>query len=143
MTRKAYHTRKKRGWKGDGVEYPFYPNHILRGLIVVVTAVAVVAFLAAIFPPSLHRAADPLTGPDPGIQALWVLKPAIVLEKLFRSRVITSSAIALLFVLFLMLPVLDRTGQRPLRKRILLTVPFAALIAWLVLSTLLSLGSMV
>ncbi len=143
MTRKAYQARKLRGRRKGNIDYPFYPNHILRGLIVVAAALAVVAFLAAIFPPSLNQAADPLTGPDPGIQALWVLKPAIVLEKLFRSRVVTSFAIALLFVLFLMFPVLDRTGQRPLRKRILVTVPFAALIAWLILSILLSLGNMV
>jgi quinol-cytochrome oxidoreductase complex cytochrome b subunit len=143
MTRKAYQIRKQRDRrKGEG-DYPFFPNHILRGLIVVAAAAAIVTFLASLFPPSLHRAADPLTGPDPGTQALWVVKPAMALENLFGSRTVTSSAIALLFVGFLLLPVLDRTGHRQLRKRLILAVPFVLLIAWLVLSALWNMGSVV
>jgi quinol-cytochrome oxidoreductase complex cytochrome b subunit len=143
MTRKAYQIRKQRGRRKGEAEYPFYPNHLLRGLIVVTTAAAIVTFLASIFPPSLDRAADPLTGPDPGTQALWVVKPALVLENLFGSKTLTSSAITLIFVLFLLLPVLDRTGHRHLRKRLILAVPFVAIVAWLILSALLKMGSVV
>ena len=141
MTRRAYHSRKTRDRKKERADYPFYPNHILRGLIVVVAAFALIVFLAALVPPSLDRAADPLTGPDPGIQALWVLKPAIVLEKLFRSRVITSLTITALCLGFLLLPVLDRTGRQQVSKRLMVAIPFAILIVWLVLSSLFSMGA--
>ena len=102
---------------------------------------ALIMFLAALFPPSLNRAADPLSGPDPGIQALWVLKPALMLEKLFSSRVITSLTITLLCLAFILLPVLDRTGSQHIRKRLLLAIPFLILIAWLVFSSLFSIGA--
>ncbi|MDF1536302.1 MAG: hypothetical protein P1S46_07355 [bacterium] len=141
MTRKAYRVRKKGLRKRDGVEYPFYPNYVIRGFMVVAAAFALIAFLSAAFPPSLDRAADPLlTGPDPEIKVVWILKPAIMAERIIGSRTLTSSVTAVLLLGFVLLPILDRSGRRRLQKRLFLVISFLFFILFFVLSLLLHSG---
>ena len=72
---------------------------------------------------------------------MLLLKPAIVMEKALGSRRLAVTAVTTLCFLFILLPILDRTGKKKLGKRLALAVPFLALIAWLVLSALLSMGA--
>jgi quinol-cytochrome oxidoreductase complex cytochrome b subunit len=142
MTRKAYQARKKGLRKKDGTDYPFYPNHVLRGLMVVAAAAAVIAFLSAVYPPSMDRAADPFTGPGSETRALWILKPAIMAEKVVHSRTVTSAVAAVLLLGLVLLPFLDRTGQRRVQKRLHLAVPLLILIFYFILSILVHSGGL-
>ncbi len=142
MTRKAYQVRKKGLRKRDGIDYPLYPNHLIRGLMVVAAAAAVIALLSAIYPPSMDRAADPFTGPGSETRALWILKPAIMAEKIVHSRTVTSTVAAVLLLGFVLLPFLDRTGQRRVQKRLFLAVPLLILIFYFILSILVHSGGM-
>ena len=140
MTSKLYKTRKRHTRRGGHKEYPFYPNHLLRALISILGAVAVIAILSAIFPLALDHIADPLAQPDPGTQALWILKPAILLNDIVHLPGLTIALIAFLAMLFVLLPVLDRSGQRSIKRRTLVAIPFLLWMFFLAWSLLVSTG---
>lgn len=136
---RPHKARKKHARGSTQKEYPFYPNQLLRVLIVIMGTVAVVAMLSALFPPALHRIADPLTGPDAGTQVLWMLKPAILLGDLVARPGLTIVLIAFLAALFVFLPALDRR-PRTIKQQLLVATPFLLWILFLAISTLLSIG---
>lgn len=107
----------------------------------VMGTVALVAALSALFPLALDQIADPLGHSDPEDKVLWILKPAILLGDLVLLPGVTVVLIAFLAVLFVLLPVLDRSGQRSLRRRILVAVPFLLWMLFLAFSLLLSTGA--
>jgi len=107
-------------------------------------AVAVIATLAALFPLPLDHIADPLTEIDPGTRSLWILKPAILLSNILSGITfwpgLTVVLIALLGTLFVLLPILDHSGQRSIKRRTLVAVPFLLWMLFLALSLILSTG---
>ena len=103
-------------------------------------AETVVATLAALFPLPLDRIADPLVQPDPAIRALWILKPAILLGSILVRPALTAGLIAFLAVLFVLLPILDRSGHSTLKRRAMVAIPFLLWMAFLGLSLLMSVG---
>ena len=140
MTTKPHKTRKKAARRHERKEYPFYPNQFFRNLMAVMGAVTVVATLAALFPLPLDRIADPLVQPDPAIRALWILKPAILLGSILVRPALTAGLIAFLAVLFVLLPILDRSGHSTLKRRAMVAIPFLLWMAFLGLSLLMSVG---
>jgi hypothetical protein len=68
------------------------------------------------------------------------LKPAILLYNILPMAGLPVVLIALLAVLFVLLPVLDRSGQRFIKRRILVAVPFLLWMFFLALSLMLSIG---
>jgi quinol-cytochrome oxidoreductase complex cytochrome b subunit len=137
---KPHKVRKKHARRGEAKEYPFYPNHLIRILIAVMGTVCVIATLAAIFPLPLDHIADPLAKPEAGIQALWILKPAILLGDLVFRPALTVVLVTIFAVLFVLLPTLDRSGQRSIKRRALVALPFLLWMLFLAWSLLLSTG---
>jgi hypothetical protein len=103
-------------------------------------AVAVIATLAALFPLPLDHIADPLTVSDTGTRALWILKPAILLGDLVLRPGLTVILITIFATLFVLLPILDRTGQSSIKRRALVAVPFLLWMLFLAWSLLLATG---
>jgi hypothetical protein len=103
-------------------------------------AVAVIATLAALFPLPLDHIADPLAVSDTGTRTLWILKPAILLGDLVLRPSLTVVLIAIFAALFVLLPILDRTGQSSIKRRALVAVPFLLWMLFLAWSLLLATG---
>ncbi len=140
MTMRSYKIKKKHARRGEQKEYPFYPNHLLRVLMVIMGAVAVIATLSALLPLPLDQIADPLAEFDPETRTLWVLKPAILLNDIVLVPGLTVVIIAIFATLFVLLPILDRSGQRSIKRRTLVAVPFLLWMLFLAWSLLLSTG---
>ena len=140
MIKRSYKLRKKGSKRGEEREYPFYPNQLLRILMSIMGAVALVAIVAALFPLPLGQIADPLAEPDPGTGALWILKPALLLKALVLSPRLTILLIFSLAALFVLLPILDPSGHRSMRRRIIVAVPFILWMLFLALSLLFATG---
>lgn len=140
MTTKPYKVRKKHARRGEQKEYPFYPNHLLRILMAIMGAVAVIATVSALLPLPLDQIADPLAEFDPGTRTLWILKPAILLGDIVLVPGLTVVIIAIFATLFVLLPILDRSGQRSIKRRTLVAVPFLLWMLFLAWSLLLSTG---
>ena len=140
MTTRSYKIRKKHARRGEQKEYPFYPKHLLRVLMAIMGAVAVIATLAALFPLPLDHIADPLAVSDTGTRTLWILKPAILLGDLVLRPSLTVVLIAIFAALFVLLPILDRTGQSSIKRRALVAVPFLLWMLFLAWSLLLASG---
>ena len=102
--------------------------------------VAVIAILAALFPLPLDHIADPLAASDAGGRALWILKPAILLADIVHFPGLTVVLITTLAVLFVLLPILDRSGKQSIKRRLAVAVPFLIWMSFLVLSLILSPG---
>ncbi len=140
MTTRPYTLRKRLARRGKERERPFYPYHFFRGLMAAMGTIAAISTVSAIFPRALDRIADPLMGPDPGAKILWILKPAILLGDIVFRPSLTVIFIAILATLFVLLPILDRSGQRSIKRRILVAVPFLLWMLFLAWSLLLSTG---
>ncbi|KPJ96181.1 MAG: cytochrome bc complex cytochrome b subunit [Gemmatimonas sp. SG8_17] len=98
---------------------PFLPNFLLRDLVGWLTALAVLAALAAYFPAELGQKADPFASAPAGIKPEWyfmfmfqTLKylPAHILG--IEGEVVGILGFALGGVLFLLIPLLDRRTAR-------------------------------
>ncbi len=140
MITRSYKVRKKGFKRGEQREYPFYPNQLFRILMSIMGAVAVVAIVAALFPLPLGQIADPLAEPDTGTGALWILKPALLLKTLVLSPRLTILLIFSLAALFVFLPILDPSGHRSIRRRIIVAVPFLLWMLFLAVSLLFAFG---
>lgn len=108
--------------------------------MVIMGAVAGVTTLAALFPLPLDHMADPLAQPDAGIRILWILKPAILLGSILTRPSLTVGLIAVLAVLFVLLPILDRSGHSSIKRRMLVAVPFLLWMVFLALAMLFPAG---
>lgn len=98
---------------------PYYPNHVLRQLIAVFLVIGIVVTLAALYPRPLSRPADPFT-PSETLPTLWY--PAALLRA--ATYYLGGWGLALLVilgVLLALLPLLDRSSERRLLRRPLVT----------------------
>jgi quinol-cytochrome oxidoreductase complex cytochrome b subunit len=141
VTTRSFKGRRKRARRGEQKESPFYPNFVLRILMAIMATVAVIAILSALFPLPLDHIADPLAASDPGTRTLWILKPAVLLDNIAFSPGITVVLITIFAALFVILPLLDRSGQRSIKRRILVATPFLLWMLFLTFSLLFATGA--
>jgi len=137
---RPYRSRRKHTRPVEQKEYPFYPNFLFRVLIVFLAALALTSLLSALFPLPLDPIADPLAQPAPGTRALWILKPAIMVNSVLPMPGLTIVLIVFLAALFVLLPLLDRSGHSSMKRRALVAVPFLLWMLFLAVSLLSSTG---
>jgi quinol-cytochrome oxidoreductase complex cytochrome b subunit len=121
--------RKSREWR----TIPFFPNFLLRDLVGWLSAVAILAALAAYFPAELGKKADPFIPAPAGIRPEWyfmfmfqTLKylPGSILG--IEGEIVGVLAFGLGGALLLVVPFLDRGSSRGAPSR--LVVPLGLLV---------------
>jgi cytochrome b6 len=126
-----------------GRAIPFFPDFLMRDLVGWLTALAILAALAAYFPTELGKKADPFAPAPAGIKPEWyfmfmfqTLKylPAHILW-VFEGEALGVIAFTVGAVLLLLIPFYDPEGQGD-RSR-LVTRAGIALIAYMILLTIL------
>ena len=105
----------------DNEGTPFYPNHLMRILVVSVFLIAAVGTLAALFPRPVGDPATPFYAPDELIST-WVLVDVTIALLRFVGPVGVLVALLLAAALALV-PLFDRKPETDLRKR-----PFVAIL---------------
>lgn len=127
--------------RGSNRSMPFVPNFLLRDVIGWLSALALLAALAAFFPAELGKKADPFAPAPIGIKPEWyfvfmfqTLKylPAHILG--IEGEVVGILGFGLGGVLLLLVPFLDRRAARGETSR-LFTAAGLALIAYMLLLT--------
>jgi ubiquinol-cytochrome c reductase cytochrome b subunit len=94
---------------------PFYPNHLLRILVISVFLIAIVGSLAALFPRPVGDPATPFYAPDK-IVSTWILVD--VTQGLLRYVGPIGVLLALLaMIVITLIPLFDRKPETDLRKR--------------------------
>ena len=93
----------KRGSTARG-QHPFYPNHVLKNLVVLLAAAAAICAFAAIVPIPMDQMADPLLPPSrqPAV-SYWLVRPALALDRLLPPA-LTGGLLAGFFLFTLLLP---------------------------------------
>ena len=99
--------------EGEGT--PFYPNHLMRIIVVSVFLIAVVGTLAALFPRPVGDPATPFYAPDE-LVSTWVLVDVTIALLRFVGPVGVFVALLLVAALALV-PLFDRKPETDLRKR--------------------------
>jgi quinol-cytochrome oxidoreductase complex cytochrome b subunit len=130
--------------KGGGKSVmPFLPNFLLRDLVGWLTALAILAALAAYFPAELGAKADPFAPAPAGIKPEWyfmfmfqTLKylPAHILW--FEGEVVGILGFGLAGLILLLVPFLDRRSGRGEPNRWLTWIVIAAIVYIIVLTYL-------
>ncbi len=118
---------------------PFYPDHMLRQLAVVLVSIGVVVTLAILRPRTFSGPADPFQ-PPAEVQVVWF--PMAVLRTV--THYLGGWGITAFFLLFLFLflvPILDRSPERHPRQRPV-ALTFAALLVALLLGLWIHGGSL-
>ncbi len=122
---------------------PFFPNFLLRDLIGWLTALAILASLAALFPAELGVKADPFQPAPVGIKPEWYFMfmfqslkylPAHIL--FMEGEAVGVFAFGIAGVLLLLVPFLDRPSIRGQRERLFIWLGIAA-IAYIIVLTIL------
>jgi quinol-cytochrome oxidoreductase complex cytochrome b subunit len=98
---------------------PLYPDHVFQLAILFLIVFGVILTLGAIFPAPFLEKADPFTSPV-GVSPPWFLMPFYALLELLPLWFAGALMIASLLALVL-LPFIDRTPHRELKKRPMLT----------------------
>jgi len=98
---------------------PFFPNHLLRSLIVAVIGIAVVFSLAALYPRPIGDIADPYAIPDALVSTWVVVDVALALIRFLGAWGL--GLFTLLGLALVLLPLFDRGPERRLRQRPLVT----------------------
>ncbi len=131
------------GRSGPPPAMPFVPDFLLRDLVGWLSALAVLAVLAAFFPAELGSKADPFAPAPVGIKPEWyfmfmfqTLKylPAYVLG--IEGEILGVVGFGLAGVVLLVVPFLDRAGRRGERSRVVTALGLAALLYMVVLTWL-------
>jgi quinol-cytochrome oxidoreductase complex cytochrome b subunit len=124
------------GAGSDGEEgLPFFPNHMLRQLVVALLLVAVLVTLAAFWPRPFAESADPFTVP-PDLRPLGI--PATILVGAGRLPFgLGLVGLPILFLLLAVLPLVDRSEgegivRRPLAVTISVLFLFLLAVSWVV-----------
>jgi ubiquinol-cytochrome c reductase cytochrome b subunit len=94
---------------------PLYPDHILQLLVLFLVVFGVILTLGTIFPAPFWLKADPFTSPA-GARPPWYLMPAYSLLELLPHWLAGTLVLAGLLLLIL-LPFLERSPHRELKKR--------------------------
>ena len=130
---------------GDNVpQMPFFPNYILRDVLVWYVALAALAALAAFSPWELGKKADPFAAVPPGIRPEWYFLAMFHTLKLIPSHVLGFEgerlgviAFGLVAVFLVFVPFFDRRS-RDGRSSPLFTAMAVAGVLYLVVFTILA-----
>jgi quinol-cytochrome oxidoreductase complex cytochrome b subunit len=122
---------------------PFLPNFLLRDLVGWLTALAILATLAAFFPAELGRKADPFLPAPAGIRPEWYFMFMFQTLKYLPGHIlgIEGEIVGVLGfgvggLFLLLIPFLDRRGSRGEASR-LFTAIGVAIMGYMVLLTFL------
>ena len=94
---------------------PFFPNHLLRSLIVAVIGIAVVVSLAALYPRPVGDIANPYAIPDELVSTWVVVDVSLALIRFLGAWGL--GLFTLLGLALVLLPLFDRGPERRLRQR--------------------------
>ncbi|HSG81323.1 MAG TPA: cytochrome b N-terminal domain-containing protein [Gemmatimonadota bacterium] len=128
---------------GSKGSMPFFPNFLIRDLVGWLTALAILAALAAYFPAELGAKADPFAPAPAGIKPEWyfmfmfqTLKylPAHILW--FEGEVVGILAFGVLGLVLLIVPFLDRKAERGERSKLFTWLVIAVIVYIIVLTYL-------
>ena len=121
MTDKLNESKEK--WEEEGI--PFFPNHLLKEVIVAFLLIALLLTLATYYPAPMEPPADPFTTPE-HIKPEWYflaayqgLKAAEYLDFLgqWAPKVLGVFGQGLVMLLLIIFPFIDRNPERNPRKR--------------------------
>ena len=122
MDNKEVDTKKE--WEEEGI--PFFPNHLLKEVIVAFLIIAVLLTLATFYPAPMEPPADPFTTPE-HIKPEWYflaayqgLKAAEFLGFLgqWAPKVLGVFAQGLVIAVLVLFPFLDKNPERNPKKRL-------------------------
>ncbi|GBD98190.1 cytochrome b/c1 [bacterium BMS3Abin07] len=118
---------------------PFYPDYLLKALVLVMVYLASIFFIMTFFPglfqPELATVqADPAMTPDV-IRPPWYFLAPYQIVKLIPNKFLGISAILILVFIFVFWPFIDGVNERNISKRPLLRVIFIlSITVWLILT---------
>ncbi len=122
-------------------EMPFFPNFVLRDLMVWIVTLGVLGTLSLYFPWELGLEADPIAPAPAGIEPEWYFLWMFQLLRIFPStilgmdgRLLVFAAIGLLGILWILMPWLDRGSDAGRPSRFLHSAGLAVLISVSVLT---------
>ena len=125
-------------------QMPFFPNYILRDVLVWYVALAALAALAAFSPWGLGRKADPFAAVPPGIRPEWYFLAMFHTLKLIPSHVLGFEgerlgviAFGLVGVFLVFVPFLDRRSRAGQRSPLFTAIAIAGVL-YLVVFTILA-----
>ena len=95
---------------------PLFPDHLLNLLTIMLLIFGVILTLAILLPAVFQQQADPLVSPA-GIRPPWYLLPAYGLMELLPYRWMGGGLLLLSIVVFVAIPFLDRTPDKPVSRR--------------------------
>ncbi|MBI2466819.1 MAG: cytochrome b N-terminal domain-containing protein [Candidatus Rokubacteria bacterium] len=128
---------------GPGRRMPFFPNFLLRDLVGWLSALAILAALAAYFPVELGKKADPFASAPAGIRPEWyfvfmfqTLKylPSYILG--IEGEIVGVVGFGLGGLLLLLVPFLDRRTARGERSRLIAGLAVGTILYMLLLTYL-------
>jgi cytochrome b6 len=116
-------------------QMPFFPDYIMRDVLVWYVALAVLAALAAFYPWELGRKADPFAVVPPGIRPEWYFLATFHTLKILPSHVLGIEgellgvlAFGLAAVMLVAVPFLDRRAGRDQPSPLFTAIGLAALV---------------
>ncbi len=131
------------GHTEDGKRMPFFPNFLLRDLLLWLIVLNILAILAVFFPWELGKKADAFASAPAGIRPEWYFLFMFQTLKYFPARIIFIDGEVLgifLFglagVLWVLVPFLDRKGLRGERSNVVTYIGLGV-IAYIVILTIL------
>ena len=139
MTDKLNESKEK--WEEEGI--PFFPNHLLKEVIVAFLLIALLLTLATYYPAPMEPPADPFTTPE-HIKPEWYflaayqgLKAAEYLDFLgqWAPKVLGVFAQGLVMLLLVIFPFIDRNPERnPRKRKFVIFLGIAGMIGFIILT---------
>jgi cytochrome b6 len=122
--------------KGETLrQMPFFPNYILRDVLLWYVAIAVLAALAAFYPWELGKKADPFAAVPPGIRPEWYFLAVFHTLKLIPSHILGFEGervgvvvFGLAAALLVFVPFLDRRASRGERSPLYTAIALGILV---------------
>lgn len=114
---------------------PFFPNFVMRDLLLWLIVLNILALLAVFFPWELGQKADPFTSAPSGIRPEWYfmfmfqtlkLLPAHIL--IFEGEIIGVLGFAIAGLLWIFVPFLDRKSEKGKKSRVVTYIGIAVVI---------------
>ncbi len=131
----------KEEWEEEGI--PFFPNHLLKEVIVAFMLIALLLTLATYYPAPMEPPADPFTTPE-HIKPEWYflaayqgLKAAEYLDFLgqWAPKILGVSAQGLVMLLLFIFPFIDKNPERnPKRRMAVIFFGIAGVIGFMILT---------
>jgi len=122
---------------------PFFPNFLLRDLVGWLTALAILAALAAYLPAELGSKADPFAPAPAGIKPEWYfmfmfqtlkLLPAHIMG--IEGEIVGIIGFGLAGLFLLLIPLMDRSSQSEKRSRLFTWITVAIIVYMVALTVI-------